>query len=565
MLDSDELLRLENIFIDLKNQGKSKDEIIRILDIDLNIINQWDENYDNAIKAIPENLPVTVTIKGKDASGKYLYAQSLNVTLSVLEKIKFDLYRHSFIDEKSLIDSPNKEYFIGLSRKAKEAHDILGKYVTNVSIKEKENNSVNFTYNVKSDDEDVKTSVNEALKFYFNTIYTVERIASQGQLIKKNSENQFMQATDSLPIAIKTIAIKNYLGIKDILIENLTVDSKWIFITGENGFGKTVLLQALAIGLNGTKDGDTNLLEDFSSHINIEFKKDNENLINNIWSNYSFKKLDELACYGPSRLQVNAEEAKNEIGKKNSTTYSLFNPNGILLDIELELIINKYSNPTLFETYCNIFKKLIPTLDAITVNESDKKIYYTEKDVENETPFQYQVRFNQLASGVRSLMAMVGDMILRLSKSQPNIKDFTKLSGIVIIDEVDLHWHPKWQREIPKILSELFPKIQFIATTHSPLPLLGAPKNSIFLKVERNIHDGIMCRKVDIDIEKLMPNSLFTSPLFDMDSITNVNIKSLDDVDTTDDYKEIEKEKIVKKNIANFEKGNEKFPDELFK
>ena len=218
----------------------------------------------------------------------------------------------------------------------------------------------------------------------------------------------------------------------------------------------------------------------------------------------------------------------------------------------------------MFKSYQTIFKTLIPTLEEIVVSTSDKTIFYREKDIENNKSFDYLVTFNQLASGIRSLIAMVGDMIIRLSKSQPN-KSFSELAGIVIIDEIDLHWHPKWQREIPKILSEIFPNIQFIATTHSPLPLLGAPKNSLFLKVERNYEDGIQCRKVDIDIEKLLPNAIFTSPLFDMDSITNINVNNLSEINTNDNYPEIEKQKIIKHNIKKFEKGNEKFPDELFK
>ncbi|MBK8563034.1 MAG: AAA family ATPase [Saprospiraceae bacterium] len=45
--------------------------------------------------------------------------------------------------------------------------------------------------------------------------------------------------------------------------------------------------------------------------------------------------------------------------------------------------------------------------------------------------------------------------------------------GIVIIDEIDLHLHPRWQRKIVRKLTEVFPKLQFIITTHSPL-ILGS-------------------------------------------------------------------------------------------
>lgn len=112
---------------------------------------------------------------------------------------------------------------------------------------------------------------------------------------------------------------------------------------------------------------------------------------------------------------------------------------------------------------------------------------------------------------------MIGDMLIRFYKQQPEIiepKDFT---GIVIIDELDLHFHPKWQRKLPILLSSIFPKIQFIASTHSVIPFLGAPKNSVFLKVKRNKATGIKLERIDIEIKNLLPNSILTSPIFDLE------------------------------------------------
>jgi predicted ATP-binding protein involved in virulence len=90
-----------------------------------------------------------------------------------------------------------------------------------------------------------------------------------------------------------------------------------------------------------------------------------------------------------------------------------------------------------------------------------------------------------------------------------------ELTGIVLIDELDLHFHPKLQRRWP--LSDVFPKVQFIASTHSVMPLLAAPESSVFLKVTRNKAAGIQLEQIQIDIKNLLPNSLLTSPLFDLD------------------------------------------------
>ena len=60
-------------------------------------------------------------------------------------------------------------------------------------------------------------------------------------------------------------------------------------------------------------------------------------------------------------------------------------------------------------------------------------------------------------------------------KFSAEVEKVSNLEGIVLIDELETHLHPKWQKEFPRLLSELFPKIQFIVTTHSPLVFLGMP------------------------------------------------------------------------------------------
>ncbi|MCT7970536.1 AAA family ATPase [Laspinema olomoucense] len=75
-----------------------------------------------------------------------------------------------------------------------------------------------------------------------------------------------------------------------------------------------------------------------------------------------------------------------------------------------------------------------------------------------------------LSDGVRNVLAMVADIAYRAAMLNPHFgRDAAKMtSGIVLIDEIDLHLHPSWQRHIVEDLHRTFPEIQFIATTHSP-------------------------------------------------------------------------------------------------
>jgi predicted ATP-binding protein involved in virulence len=76
---------------------------------------------------------------------------------------------------------------------------------------------------------------------------------------------------------------------------------------------------------------------------------------------------------------------------------------------------------------------------------------------------------NQLSDGEKCLLALAGDLARRLAIANPN-PDRNPLqgSGVVLIDEIELHLHPKWQRAIIPNLKKTFPNCQFIITTHSP-------------------------------------------------------------------------------------------------
>ncbi len=75
----------------------------------------------------------------------------------------------------------------------------------------------------------------------------------------------------------------------------------------------------------------------------------------------------------------------------------------------------------------------------------------------------------QLSDGERGVLALILDITRWLAQANPEISDpAAESEAVILIDEIELHLHPKWQREIVKKISDSFPKCQFIATTHSP-------------------------------------------------------------------------------------------------
>ncbi len=101
---------------------------------------------------------------------------------------------------------------------------------------------------------------------------------------------------------------------------------------------------------------------------------------------------------------------------------------------------------------------------------------YSNLRVDNEKSPQLSINRNavplpiaQLSDGERGILSMVLDLTRRLAQANPTMKDpAAEAEAVVLIDEIELHLHPTWQRRIVRNLTETFPKCQFIATTHSP-------------------------------------------------------------------------------------------------
>lgn len=84
-----------------------------------------------------------------------------------------------------------------------------------------------------------------------------------------------------------------------------------------------------------------------------------------------------------------------------------------------------------------------------------------------------------LSDGFRSILALGGDLVWRLIEAFPESDAPLKESGVALIDELDIHLHPTWQRKIAGFLQDIFPRLQFIMATHSPIIAAGAGPNAV--------------------------------------------------------------------------------------
>lgn len=121
-------------------------------------------------------------------------------------------------------------------------------------------------------------------------------------------------------------------------------------------------------------------------------------------------------------------------------------------------------------------KKVLIDYDAEKEDDLEFHIYFNDGNVEI-LPMSY------LSDGSQSILAMVADIAYRMAILNPHLLDNVtqETNGVILIDEIDLHLHPSWQRRIIDALHKTFPKVQFIFTTHSPSILTNVPKENILI------------------------------------------------------------------------------------
>ena len=100
---------------------------------------------------------------------------------------------------------------------------------------------------------------------------------------------------------------------------------------------------------------------------------------------------------------------------------------------------------------------------------------------------------SQLSDGEKCTLAMVGDLARRMAIANPHMPEPLHSEAVVLIDEIDLHLHPGWQRHIIPALRETFPNCQFLLSTHSPQILSHLDRNSVWLLERRRL--GVRARR----------------------------------------------------------------------
>lgn len=292
---------------------------------------------------------------------------------------------------------------------------------------------------------------------------------------------------------IKSLKVQNIGGIKEL---DLTFNDKFNVICGANGIGKTTILNIIADHFSDNKSllfrksdsdsGEYILTYNLEGKSNQKYRATINNFLPQVASstftdadaskyllrfdtirNINYKKLSALTS--DSRRQkydnpkitgtgVDASELKNWFVNR----FAFHDKDGSLTQVE----IDNY----------NLAKTMFSVLDS---SVKFKTVIGRSYDIMLSTD-KGDIYFEYLSSGYKSciyiIMGIMKEIEYRTPDNPMRVSDF---DGCVLIDEIEEHLHPSWQARLVQALKEIFPKIQFIVTTHSPSVLQSLDKDEI--------------------------------------------------------------------------------------
>lgn len=328
---------------------------------------------------------------------------------------------------------------------------------------------------------------------------------------------------------IERIEIRNFK-----IVENLTIQipaessdkGSWLVLLGENGTGKSSILQAAALALMGNRHRSALKLNasDFvrsgkesgyvkvyltgsPEPIELHFKKGSR-----LFSATPADPKVLLLAYGATRLLprggIKAQDRRIAYSNRieAAKAYNLFNPFIPLND----------ATKWLWQLEEQEFDRIARSLkDLMLLKPKDRLVRNprNKKKIEVQA-FGTLITLEDLSDGYQSVVALTTDImnVMRLRWPAMEIAE-----GIVLIDEIDAHLHPSWKMKIVQRLRTVFPRLQFLVTSHDPLTLRGLHAGEVIVMKSDNRSRPVAVTDLPSP-EGMRVDQLLTSEYFGLNS-----------------------------------------------
>lgn len=316
---------------------------------------------------------------------------------------------------------------------------------------------------------------------------------------------------------IKNIHINKVRHLRDINIPLEKEDYPHLMITGKNGSGKTSLLNAMANHIERVANDKHKGFEAYEKHIEYfekQLKDDPQNALSLeqslVWNKnqyklffgeviVAFEDVDSLirkyqdgnfiiAFYEAHRTIKNLQEPINPTkptlqhkwGIKQTTTQEFLN---FLSDLKIQEALARNEN---LEKDANQIREWFVNFEELLgeiFQDKGLQLHFNYKDYSFKILTKGKdFKFTELSDGFAAVLDIIVDLILKMQRKNKLIRAY-ECEGIVLVDEIETHLHLELQKVIMQLLTEIFPNIQFIVTTHSPF-VLSSLSNAVAFDLE---------------------------------------------------------------------------------
>lgn len=352
--------------------------------------------------------------------------------------------------------------------------------------------------------------------------------------------------------AIEAVHLKNFKSLDEVSLEveaGAEMRSSWLMLLGENGTGKSSILQAIAMTLMGT-DYLVQVLEeqglgfaDFvkrgrrTATVSVKLSgfigphtltiTPDQALLRLPTGEASIIRAADgkfdasgpktevplvLLGYGATRLLRHKDD--EHYGNPNCRIDNLFDPLKALLNAEGWLLGLTRKN---FDLVALVLKDLLALSDEATLERGLGRVRVHTNGV--------RVTLRQLSDGYQSVIAMSVDILEVAMRLWPHA-EFAE--GIVLLDEIGSHLHPTWRMRIVNSLRRAFPRLQFLVTTHEPLCLRGIGAGEVVV-LRRDENGRVIAIKDLPSPADFRIDQLLTSEFFGLNSTTDPDTEAIFD------------------------------------
>jgi predicted ATP-binding protein involved in virulence len=329
----------------------------------------------------------------------------------------------------------------------------------------------------------------------------------------------------------------------------------WTVLLGENGTGKSTLLRCIALAMAGS-DALAELFRDppswvrngqTTSSVEVEFatRKGESRHTRLEWTSTdsiskvlrsnaeNLRDIDDALAHADRNYFVAGYGSSRRLPSKDSPTLSrgevfstrrgqsvatLFSRDAALRPVEAWAMDLEYRRGGGgLELVKTSFDALLPGITFSRIDRDRRELIFDTPDG--------LVALDDLSDGYQNMAGWIGDFLFRLTETFSNYDNPLAVGGILLLDEVDLHLHPVWQRHLLKFLSDRMPEFQFVVTTHSPFTAHQSPPNALHI-VQRDADGQQEVRQYQGDPRVLRIEQLL-DPLLGLPTAESLKSESL--------------------------------------